>query len=183
MKFRIKYNWIKASCLILIFFGSCHQTKKFDGGWRMVFKNDENGKAIYGKKAKVIDAVHLGYPIRVGWGGTRVEHVADADFLTIFEGEVFAQIKTIVGQAPRMDGDSIKIRFRPQNHWTKISGTNGYSTGFMTDYFKDTVVGGGTDRYAATTWYVFYPDDQLDVKARPLWRNDSPNWEKWNENK
>ena len=185
MNFGKKYNWIKASFIILMFFCSCNPnpTKESRGGWQMVFKNDANGKVIYGDKGELIDAVRLGYPIRIGWGSARVEHVANADFLTIFEGEVFAQIKTIVGQAPRIDGDSIKIRFRTQNHWTKMAGTNGYSTSFMTDYFKDTLVGGGTDRYTATTWYVLYPDHQEDLEALPLWREDSPNWEKWNKNK
>ena len=127
-----------------------------------------------------MDAVRLGYPVRIGWGSNRVEHVADADFLTIFEGEeVFAQIKSIIGQAPRIDGDSLKIRFRTQNHWTKIAGTNGYSTAIMTDYFKDSLLGGGKDQYAATSWYVLYPAHQQKIEARPLWRKDSPNWEKW----
>lgn len=182
MKSGIIYNWITKSCLLLILFCSCNQAKEPEGGWRMVFKNDENGKVLYGEKAELIDAVRLGYPVRIGWGGTSVEHVADGAFLTIYEGEVFAQINTIVGQAPRIDNDSVKIRFRTQNHWTKIAGTNGYSSGFMTDYFKDTIVGGGVDRYTATTWYVLYPNHHPDIEALPLWRDDSPNWEKWNKN-
>lgn len=170
-------------CLALVLLCSC-QSKSNDSvaGWQKVFQNEANGVAIFGDKSTLIDAVRLGYPIRVGWGSNRVEHVADAEFLTIFQGEeVFAQIKTIVGQAPRIDGDSLKIRFRTQNHWTKITGTNGYSTSFMTDYHQDTVVGGGMDRYSATTWYVLYPEHQLDLEARPLWRKESPNWEKWNK--
>jgi len=151
-----------------------------NAGWQKVFQNDENGETTFGDKSKLLDAVRLGYPIRIGWGSNRVEHVADADFLTIFEGEeVFAQIKSIVGQAPRIDGDSLKIRFRTENHWTKIAGTNGYMTGLMTDYFQDTIAGGGTDRYGSTTWYVLYPNHQLNIEAKPLWRKTSPNWEKW----
>ena len=183
MKFGTLNNFGRAFFVILILFCSCNQTKEYDGGWRMVLKNDENGKVIYGEKTELIDAVRLGYPIRIGWGGTRVEHIASVDFLTIFEGEVFAQTNTIVGQEPRIDGDSIKIRFRTQNHWTKMAGTNGYSTSFMTNYFNDTIVRGGMDRYTATTWYVLYPDHQPDIKALPLWRKDSPNWENWNKNK
>ncbi len=182
MKFEIKCNWVKACCSILILFCSCNHSKVPDQGWKMVFKNDENGTVIYGNKNELIDAVRLGYPVRIGWGGTRVEHVASTDFLTIFEGEVFAQINTIIGQAPRIDGDSVKIRFRTENHWTKMAGTNGYSTGFMTNYFKDTLVGGGIDKNTATTWYVLYPDYRSDIEASPLWRKDSPKWEKWNKN-
>ncbi|MDW3650297.1 MAG: hypothetical protein R8P61_24700 [Bacteroidia bacterium] len=164
--------------LILLF--SCQAQIPTQAGWQKVFQNDAEGNAVFGNKAQLMDAVRLGYPIRIGWGSNRIEHVADADFLTIFEGEeVFAQIRSIIGQAPRIDGDSLKVRFRSQNHWTKIAGTNGYSTGMMTDYFKDSLVGGGIDRYTATTWYVLYPAHKKDIEARPLWRKESPNWEKW----
>lgn len=164
--------------LFLIMFCSCQPSQT--GGWQMVFQNDADGKATFGDKSKLIDAVRLGYPVRIGWGSSRIEHVADADFLTIFQGEeVFGQINTIIGQAPRIDGDSLKVRFRTNNHWTKIAGTNGYSSGFMTDYFQDTLLGGGVDRYTTTRWYVLYPNHQLEIPARPLWREDSPHWEKW----
>ena len=182
MKLGTKNNCIIAFSLLIILFYSCNQTQEFDGGWKLVFKNDENGKVTYGKKVELVNAVRLGYPVRIGWGGNRVEHIAEADFLTIFEGEVFAQINTIIGQAPRIDSDSIKIRFRTQNHWTKIAGTNGYSTGLMTNYLKDTIAGGGTDRYSSTTWYVLYPNRQAKIEPLPLWRKESPNWKKWNDN-
>ena len=149
---------------------------------KKVYKNDALGQTVFGDKSQLIDAVRLGYPVRIGWGSNRVEHVAGADFLTIFEGkEVFGQIKTIVGQAPAIERDSLKIRFRTNNQWTKMAGTNGYSTAFMTDARQDTVVGGGVDRVGATTWYVLYPSAPVDIEARPLWREGSPNWDKWKE--
>lgn len=166
--------------LFLLVACACQVQEESRSGWQKVFQNDADGTTLFGDKAQLMDAVRLGYPIRIGWGSTRVEHVADADFLTIFEGEeVFAQIRTIMGQAPAIEGDSLVVRFRTQNHWTKIAGTNGYSTGLMSDYMKDTIVGGGVDRYTPTTWYVLYPDHQLPIEARPLWRKESPNWEKW----
>ena len=123
-------------------FTNCQTSTLVDSGWQLVYKNDANGNAVYGNKAELLDAVRLGYPIRIGWGGTRVEHVADADFLTIFNGdEVFAQIKPIIGQRPQMSDDSLKIAFRPNNKWVKIAGTNGYSTSLMTNYLQDTIVG------------------------------------------
>ena len=128
--------------LIFIFCMSCQETTVAKTGWQKVFKNNADGNTVFGNKKQLIDAVRLGYPVRIGWGGRRVEHVTDADFLTIFEGEVFAQIKAIVGQAPSVTNDSIKIRFRAENQWTKIAGTNGYSNGFMTNYMQDSVVGG-----------------------------------------
>jgi len=171
---------IRISFLVFIaFMFSCQSSYESNQGWQRVFQNDENGEALYGDKSLLIDAVRHGYPVKIGWGGNRVEHVAEAGFLTILEGEVFAQINSIIGQAPRIDGDTVMIRFRPQNKWTKIAGTNGYSTGLMTDYFADTIAGGGTDRYSSTTWYVMYPHSIPEVAGQPLWRKESPNWEQW----
>lgn len=169
--------------IILVLFYACNSPIISDSGWQKVFQNDAMGKTSFGDKTKLIEAVRLGYPIRLGWGSNRVEHVADAEFLTIFEGEeVFAQIKTIIGQAPQIDSDSLKIRFRTENHWTMIAGTNGYSNSIMTNYFQDTLVGGGTDRYRPYTWYVLYPSHKKEIEARPLWSEKSPNWEKWKQN-
>jgi hypothetical protein len=194
MAFKKNDNMNKTKILvcIMIFTGmffSCNQEvqessylKPIESGWQMVFQNDANGQVTFGDKSKLIDAVRLGYPVRIGWGSNRVEHVAEADFLTIFEGkEVFAQINTIVGQAPQIHGDSLKIKFRTQNHWTKISGTNGFTTSIMTNYFQDTLAGGNTDRYKATTWYVLFPNHKLAIEARPLWAKKSPNWKKWEQ--
>lgn len=155
---------------------SCVNQKESRGGWQKVYENNAQGQVVFGDKTTLINAVRLGYPIRIGWGGRRVEHVAEADFLTIFEGEVFGQIRAITGQAPIIDRDTIKIRFRPENHWTKIAGTNGFSTGLMTNYVRDTIAGGNTDRRAATTWYVLFPDSAENIEAKPLWRKDSPKW-------
>lgn len=145
----------------------------------MVYKNDANGKTVFGNKAKLLDAVRLGYPVRIGWGSNRVEHVADAHFLTIFDGqEVFAQIKPIIGQRPQANGDSLKIAFRANNEWLKMAGTNGYTTALMTDYLQDTIVG-NNERYTATTWYVNYPANPNHGVAKPLWRAEAPLLEKW----
>ena len=166
--------------LLLIALPACENAHGTQGGWQKVFKNSAEGEVLFGDKEKLIEAVRLGYPVRIGWGSTQVEHVANADFLSIWEGEVFGQIPSIIGQAPTVEGDTAKIRFRLQNHWTKMAGTfYGYSTGFMTDYFQDTLVGGGEDRYTATTWYVLYPSHAEPIGATPLWRAGSPNLEKW----
>ena len=98
-----------------------------------------------------------------------------------FEGkEVFAQIKPIIGQRPAIDGDSLKVHFRANNNWVKMAGTSGFTTSLMTDYLQDTIVGNNV-RYNATTWYVNYPMNAPEIPARPLWRKESPNWEKWSK--
>ena len=38
----------------------------------MTFQNDANGQTTFGEKSKLIDAVRLGYPIRIGWEVTEL---------------------------------------------------------------------------------------------------------------
>ncbi len=133
-------------------------------GWQQVFANDEDGNSVFGQKPNLVEAVRSGYDVRVGFGEKPIEHYADAKFLTvidgqIIQGEVFAQIETIVGQLPEVENDSLKLRFRTWNHWTKMVATTGYSTAIMTDYQTDTLVNGNVDRKAAIRWFVDYPCD------------------------
>lgn len=166
--------------ILLLSVTACQSSNETKGGWQKVFQNDQDGKAMFGKKDLLLDAVRLGYPIRIGWGSNRVEHVADAEFLTIFQGkEVFAQIKTIVGQAPSIQNDSLKIKLRKENHWTKIAATNGYANTLMVNYLNDSIVG-GREGYTTTSWYVLYPNYHSSIEPVPLWHKDSPNWKEWN---
>ena len=50
----------------------------------------------------------------------------------------------------------------------------------MTNYMHDSISGGNLDRYRATTWYVLYPEHELNIEAKPLWHEGSPNWETYN---
>ena len=50
----------------------------------------------------------------------------------------------------------------------------------MTNYYKDTIVAGGTDNYSSTTSYVLFPNHKLDINPDPLWRQESPNWKRQN---
>ncbi len=144
--------------------------------WQLVYRNDAEGETVFGDKSQLLDAVRSGLPIRVGFGGrsqadtTRsVEHVADAQFLSILDGdEVFAQITQIIGQAPAREANGIKIRFRTNNKWTAIRGTNGYSTGLMVDYMADTLSNMPRDSKRGTSWFV-YTKKSPEKSPRPLY--------------
>ena len=157
------HKGILAIGVIMVFFaGGCKATKHSTCGWQKVFVNNADGTTAFGDKQELVRAVRAGYPVRIGFGGKPVEHYADVQFLTvvdgeIFKGEVFGQISTIIGQRPTVENDSLKMRFRTWNHWTKMAGTNGYATAFMTDYQKDTLVGGNIDRRRSSSWFVEYP--------------------------
>ena len=131
--------------------------------WQLIYQNDQAGNALTGDKQKLIEAVRLGYPIRIGFGVRRtsdttksVEHFADAHFLTIANGqEVFAQILPIVGQYPHLDSSSLQITFRENLQWTIIVGTNGFSDRLMLDALQDTIVG-HRDRPTEVSWFACY---------------------------
>ena len=98
--------------------------------WRLVYAHDEEGAAVEGSKDELMQAVRNGKPVRVYFAGRTVEHAAEAFFLTIFEGEVFAQIEQINSQRPSRD--PAKITFRePGQEWHMIIGTNGYVSALM----------------------------------------------------
>ncbi|MEM9014659.1 MAG: hypothetical protein AAGB02_06095 [Pseudomonadota bacterium] len=98
--------------------------------WRLVFENDSEGNVVVGSKEALMDAVRSGKPIRIYWAGRRVEHATDAQFLTIFDGEVFAQVSPIDAQRP--DVDPARVFFRaPNQKWHAIVGTNGFVTAYI----------------------------------------------------
>jgi len=88
--------------------------------WRMVFEQDKNGKKVSGDKLELVEAIRQGQDVRVYWRGRFVEHLANANFLTVIEGEVFAQITTIKGQKPTQKPPSVELR---ENEWTGIIST------------------------------------------------------------
>ena len=102
-------------------------------------------------------AVRSGQPVRVGWGiawrlpdGTAggVEHVAEAAFLTIHRGEVFAQMPPMLGQTPNAQEPLIAFRTEGDRLWYALLDTTGQLRGYFT--------GGSEQRTTrtATYWYV-----------------------------
>jgi hypothetical protein len=126
-------------------------------GWRRVYAVDTAGRSTFGDKAQLLDAVRAGLPVRVGWGiawrlpdGTAggLEHVAEAAFLTIHHGEVFAQIAPILGQAPSAREPVVTFRTEGDRLWYALLDT----TGRLHHYFT-----GGAEAQTtrtATHWYV-----------------------------
>jgi hypothetical protein len=126
-------------------------------GWQLVLAVDTTGRPTFGDKERLLAAVRAGLPVRVGWGiawrlpdGTAggLEHVAEAAFLTIHRGEVFAQIAPILGQAPAAREPAVTFRTEGDRLWYALLDT----TGRLHHYFT-----GGTEAQTTRTtthWYV-----------------------------
>jgi hypothetical protein len=109
--------------------------------WRLVYAVDSLGKRVSGDKSQLLAAVRAGQPVRVGWGiswrlpdGTPggVEHVAEAAFLTIHHGEVFAQLPPILGQAPNGREPVISFSTEGDRLWYALLDTTGRLLGYFT---------------------------------------------------
>lgn len=92
---------------------------------------EPDGKVSSGSKDALRKAVLAGTPIRVGWeldpNNDQVpdlSHWADSGFLTVFEGEVFAQIADIQRQQPQR-GQARVVMPAGRQRWTGLIGTNG----------------------------------------------------------
>jgi len=124
-------HYQKISLLILLtLFGTL---PSFAADWGLIYSITSAGEAT-GNKDALIKAVRAGQQIRVGWGvswelpdgqKTGVEHVADSKFLTIFQGEVFAQIDSILPQRPRTSEKAILFNSPNGETWTGMLDTSG----------------------------------------------------------
>ncbi|HZR05788.1 MAG TPA: hypothetical protein VFA61_08175 [Candidatus Udaeobacter sp.] len=97
-------------------FGQSNENQKVEGGWSLVYANNENGTRVSGDLGELISAVRNGEPIRIGWTiehptdkSLKVEHFADAKFITILSNySVFAQIEPIIGQTPSIKDKTLR---------------------------------------------------------------------------
>ena len=123
---------------------------------------EPDGSASRGSKDRLRDAVRDGLPIRVNWTlgpHGELSHWADAAFISVFEGEVFAQIHDIARQAPQ--SGKARILMPPgRERWTGLLGTNGMLEGHFDDGSDP------TSTRVRTTWCV----DSRAAACMPQWR-------------
>jgi len=96
---------------------------------------EPDGTASTGSKDRIRAAVQKGLPIRVGWilgPHGELTHWADAIFLSVFEGEVFAQVPTIQQQSPVRGKARIELP-KSGGRWTGLLGTDGRLEGHFDD--------------------------------------------------
>ena len=135
--------------------------------WRLLYKNDRDGQAVEGDIDDLIDAVRQGLPIRIAWGAARpnqpesyVEHVAEADFVTVASGKnVFVQIPEHIGQTSYWDTDFQDFN-TPEVVWRGLFGTTGR---FMAVFYNRS--SGETVRRlpqkVVMSWFAEMPDDAI----------------------
>ncbi len=90
-----------------------------DTEWKLVYANDENGNSLEGSKEVLIASIRAGKPVRIYTAGRHIDHATGAQFLSIFKGEVFAQITPIESQRPTENPAQILFR-EPGVKWRSI---------------------------------------------------------------
>ncbi|MEL7198764.1 MAG: hypothetical protein AAGL10_10660 [Pseudomonadota bacterium] len=106
---------------------------------RPLFATDLDGNPTHGSKDALVSAVNKGRSIRIGWGldfdgdgQSELTHWADAQFLSVWEGEVFAQVAAIHTQRPRRGKADITLS-DPFVEWRGSIGTTGKLEGRSSD--------------------------------------------------
>lgn len=127
-----------------------------------LFATGYNGQALWGSKAALIAAAQHGEPVRIGWeldfdgnGEADVSHWAEAAFLSIAQGEAYAQASAIQRQIPRGGG---RIDFADGFvEWRGMLGTDGRLQGAYSDGSA-------------------FP---ADLKVRTIWCSARPSQPQW----
>ena len=104
-----------------------------------LYSSGFDGKATSGSKPRLIAAVQRGETIRIGWdidfdddGISDLSHWADAEFLSVWEGEVFTQVAAIHRQRPIRGEGELQLP-GPFTEWRGLLGTNGKIMGSLSD--------------------------------------------------
>ncbi len=139
--------------LFVLLSGCNNQSIKPHSDWKLVFHHDAAGQTIKGDKQTLINAVSEGRPVRLVWPlRENFIHVADAGFLTVMNGEVFAQIDDIIRQIPdQKTRKSIALDAKEQSRWHAIFSTTGEVQAFQS---RDKKL---NTRQRTLKWYVDTP--------------------------
>jgi hypothetical protein len=106
---------------------------------RLLFETGFDAQPIRGSKTGLAEAVERGEPIRVGWSldfdndaKADLTHWSDAQFLTVFEGAVFAQLPDISVQSPVIGQADVRLSSAAVT-WRGMLGSNGTLQGTFSD--------------------------------------------------
>jgi len=144
-----------AAIFLVFSVAGCNSTSKpAFPDWKMVYHHDKNGNAIAGDKQQLLNLIAEGRPVRIYWPiKNRLDHYFDAGFLTVINGEAFAQVSSIVKQIPDFSENSrIALDAKAQSKWTAIMSTSGEFRSFQSVEAKL------KDYQFELKWFVFTAD-------------------------
>jgi len=142
--------------ILIACLGGCATTAQYNqANWQLVYQHDNEGNPISGDKQRLVKLIKQGHPVRIHWAlAPDFSHIADAGFLTVMNGEVFAQLDGIIRQIPERSADRqsrrrIALDAEQQSRWHAIVSTTGEIRAFQS-------LSGTLNTHArGLQWYVF----------------------------
>ena len=128
--------------------------------WKLVYENDASGNSTFGELDSLVHAIRSGAEVRIAWSGgrpndslIRVEHLANAKFLTIMSSgkSVQAQIDPIIGQTP--DFENQQISFKENLSWCLLASSNGKADHLMRNMITGEIISHQI-RQRSFKWFV-----------------------------
>ena len=120
--------------LVILFFtysiSSCSDINEPE--WEIAYKNDKDGNALVGSKQELINAIRLGVPVKIAWGGKgskhSIEHISEPIWIAILdEKEVIAHLEPQVLSV--IDWDSLSAKYsdssKLKEEWRVVISTKG----------------------------------------------------------
>lgn len=152
------YNNALAIMLTSLLLCACAGTNKENiantnfPNWKLVYHHKQDGVPITGNKQQLIGLIQSGHSVRIVWPLRKdFVHITNAGFLTVMNGEIFAQAPDIIRQIPQLgEFASIALDAEDQSHWHSIFSTTGQMQSFQS------VNSQLLSRQVTLKWYVFY---------------------------
>ncbi len=172
-----KVIWLCIACTVFI--SSCsspQQESTSSGGWRSVYKNDEDGSPIRGDKDELIRAIRNGYDVRVGWGWehtigdslVRLEHMAEPLFTIVIQEK---HVSVVIDAHPLLKNyfDIDQQSFREGGAiWQTVLTTQGTFNAQVYDRSSGELLKDWPQTHQMT-WFVDYPNTAQYETNIPLY--------------
>jgi len=105
--------------VLILFTVTSHGSES--NNYKLLYHQGADTKRIKGSIDELTEAIRDGKQIRLYIRLTSVEHAMDAGFISIFEGNIYAQIDEIQGQ--RLNRETKDIELRPYSKYVGLYST------------------------------------------------------------
>lgn len=150
--------------------------EKVKSGWKVVYKSNEEGKAIEGNIDSLIAGIRNGYDVRIGWGWQRergdstlrLEHVAKPLYLSIIQDK---NVSAIIDPHPLLQSyiDIDRQAFGEGGHiWQCVMTTKGTFNAQVYDRSNGELLKDWPQNHKMT-WFVEYPTNTNSITT-PLYK-------------
>ncbi len=135
----MQFKFISSVLVVLAFISFSTSRPTVRSGWRALYQNDVSGRAVFGNKKAVLDAVKRGCPVRVAWGeklpdGTTDIEYSTPDFISLVnDSDLVVQFPKSSIQTDYMHVEKSFLKTDPPTVWKALMSTDGHYHQFHQD--------------------------------------------------